>query len=287
MSMHATRREFVERAATTLSSLVFIAVRRRVPLGAPLTLRVGRVPSSPSDDQRLGYELGLDEARRAASLFGGVIEDVSLDSAQSPSRGLSAIIGGGDTSASNAWIRRAAQDRTLYMNVGCTSDALRGADCSRAAFHVAPSDAMLRDAAALSHAAGDPMAWSSTLARFGADTLNQRFTSKFRRPMTSSAWASWFAVKILWESALRARSGDAEQIASYLTRATTQFDGHKGSPLSFRAWDHQLRQPLYVVARAPAKGIVEVPTLSADTPVRDALDQIGIAKAATQCTMRP
>ena len=109
--------------------------------------------------------------------------------------------------------------------------------------------------------ASTAVAWDASLTRFGADTLNQRFRRRFGVAMAPTAWTAWFAVKVLWESALRMKSADATQIANYVMRETTRFDGHKGQPLSFRASDHQLRQPLD--ART-ATGLVEVPSLSAD-----------------------
>jgi hypothetical protein len=54
--------------------------------------------------------------------------------------------------------------------------------------------------------------------------------------MDSLAWASWMAVKIAAEMALRA-----------MPLERLRFDGHKGEPLWFRPEDHVLKQPLYVV----------------------------------------
>jgi ABC transporter substrate binding protein (PQQ-dependent alcohol dehydrogenase system) len=169
------------------------------------------------------------------------------------------------------------------MNVGCTSDRLRKERCSAVAFHIIPSDAMARDALALARSSSNAVAqaWDTSLTRFGADTLNQRFLTRFHEPMTSAAWASWFAVKVIWESALRQKSADAQQIADYLVRETTQFDGHKGTPLSFRSWDHQLRQPLYVASGAgPSR---QIPEVAGDESVRDALDQLGQSTRSTSC----
>ena len=117
--------------------------------------------------------------------------------------------------------------------------------------------------------------------RFGADTLNDRFRKRFGESMTSVAWTSWFAVKVLWEASLRMKSADAKQIAEYLTRDTTQFDGHKGRPLSFRPWDHQLRQFLYAnVAGRP----VDVPRSPLpETTSREFLDKLGATAATTTC----
>ena len=81
------------------------------------------------------------------------------------------------------------------------------------------------------------------------------------------------AVKIAWETSLRAGSTDPAALLTFLEKESTQFDGHKGAPLSFRAWDHQLRQPLYAVAGA--KVIAELPDVGKGGEQREQLDRFG------------
>ena len=277
-----TRRSFVARSATFFSGLA-LSPLTRWSTSAPIALRIGVATPGLSRDQRLGLELGLDEARHAATLFGGTIVDVPVASPDRANDIFSAIIGGGDESAALNWTRHAARTNTIYMNVGCTSDRLRRGNCSPTAFHVVPSDAMARDALAAAGASSNAHAeaWDASLNRFGADTLNQRFLTRFHDSMTSGSWAAWFAVKAIWESALRQKSADAKQIAEYLVRDTTQFDGHKGTPLSFRSWDHQLRQPIYVVSLGNQPR--QMPELTGDDSVRDALDRLGRSTRAASC----
>jgi hypothetical protein len=96
--------------------------------------------------------------------------------------------------------------------------------------------------------------WGSTLERFGASQINQRFRDKYHMEMDGSAWAGWAAVKIVAEAAMRARSTAPAKLVGYLESPTTAFDGHKGWPLTFRRADHQLRQPLYAVTEALSNG---------------------------------
>jgi hypothetical protein len=282
-----TRRSFIARSAMALSAVA--RPRRGWHPRTAITLRIGVAApgTSMSHDQRLGLDLGLDEARHAATMFGGTIVEVPLPSLEVSDGSLSAIIGGGDESFAIAWTGYAVRSHTIYMNVGSASDRLRGPRCAPAALHVVPSDAMARDAVSIAGTdkSARAEAWDASLSRFGADTLNQRFLTRFHEPMTSGAWATWFAVKVVWESALRQQSGEASRIAESIARDTTQFDGHKGSPLSFRSWDHQLRQPLYVVSTAPgsSRAPKQVPEISADTPVRDALDRLGTSARASTC----
>lgn len=239
--------------------------------------------------------MGVDEAKRAATLFGGSIETIATTVSRARSHQLSALLGGDDAAICSSLAHAAADAGILYFNTACTSDALRGAQCNRLAYHVIPSDAMLRDALALARASAHAadtaaltaVAWDPSFVRFGADTLNARFRSRFGTGMSPAAWGAWFAVKILWESALRARSGAPAAIAEFLARDTTQFDGYKGRPLSFRAWDHQLRQPVYVMTRA-ANGALTHPieepvALSGEESSRTLLDRLGATAAASPC----
>jgi len=167
------------------------------------------------------------------------------------------------------------------------ADALRGRECAAAGFHVAPGAAMAADAVAQAGVAdGRAEAWDARLERFGADQLNQRFRARFGEGMDSRGWVGWFAVKLLWESTLRARSTAPDALMRWLASDAAQFDGHKGRPLSFRPWDHQLRQPLYVVSAA-APDPVEVPRAApgSDASSRDVLDRLGTPRAKSECSM--
>jgi hypothetical protein len=102
--------------------------------------------------------------------------------------------------------------------------------------------------------------------------------------MDSQGWVGWFAVKMLWESTLRARSTMPGALLMYLESDAAQFDGHKGRPLSFRPWDHQLRQPLYVASPA-SPDPVEVPRArpGEEAASKDVLDRLGTPRERTQC----
>ena len=252
-------------------------VRPRGPV-----LRVGVLTTGADAGARHdGALLGIEEAKHAAELFGGGAELIPIpDPARMPAS-VAAIVANDSLETIRMLARGAATGSHVIMNVDCTADDLRGASCAPFLFHVAPSDAMLRDARAQAAGAAAIVTWDDALFRFGADTLNDRFRKRFGRSMTSASWAAWFAVKALWESSLRMKSTEPHQLADYLTRETTQFDGHKGRPLSFRSWDHQLRQFLY--ARVGGK-LVDVPqSATPEITSRDFLDKLGTTASATTC----
>jgi hypothetical protein len=279
MSTTLDRRSFLVRTAA-------IVCGSRVPLRdlqspSEVLLRVGVLAGGVADrDRHDGALLGIDEAQQAARLFGGRAELVPIDDITRTPRDLTAILGN-DREAAYERLSAGNSRSALVMNVGSTSDALRGRSCAARLFHVYPSDAMIRDARRALPAAKDVVVWDGALARFGADTLNGRYEAKFGRPMTPHSWAAWFAVKALWESALRMKSADPARLSEFLVRDTTQFDGHKGRPLSFRPWDHQLRQFLY--ARINGK-LIDVPENAPKTiGSRTFLDRLGTSGAESAC----
>lgn len=263
-----SRRQFVIRAAAIPG--VSHAVFGRLTLSSDVRVGVTNLQSPPVSARDMGLTLGAEEATHAALLFGG---SFTLTSA-SPSQGLTAVIG--DTRCSGAM-----PAGVPFFNVGCAGDSLHGAACTPNVFHIAPSEAMRRDALTLSRRSGNVSAWHPTLVRFGADTLNRRFLVRFGKPMTADAWTAWLATKIIWESVLRLRAADPAPLTAHLTDDAAHFDGHKGLPLSFRKWDHQLRQPLYVVSEA---GVTEVPVATRPgEPARDVLDRLGAGPARPAC----
>ncbi|HSV59060.1 MAG TPA: ABC transporter substrate-binding protein [Variovorax sp.] len=118
------------------------------------------------------------------------------------------------------------------------------------------------------------LAWHSQFERYGAPQVARRFAKATGRPMTASDWSAWMAGKALIAAATAAPKGPAANWAKAL--AATPLDGSKGTNLSFRAWDGQLRQTLLltdgqgVISQAPVEGLLHpsnvLDTLGADAP---------------------
>ena len=278
------RRAFVRAAGALL--LAGSGFRDFAPRSTPRTLSVVLVPRAPEAVSR-GARLAAEEAAHAGELLGWRLvlseADVLL---HGDIDGVAAFIGGYDEGSARTLAQAAARlDSVVVVNVGGRADALRG-ECARNVFHVQASDRMYADALAAragdAVAATDAVLWHPSLERFGAAQLNDRFRARFGVPMDGAAWAGWMAVKVVWEASLRARTVEGAGIRAYLERASTQFDGHKGWPLSFRAWDHQLRQPLYLVSADGTRVVGEVPARTVDggASSRELLDRLGADASA-------
>ena len=213
-------------------------------------LRVGYVASEGERGEAAlgGARLGAEEAERAAELVGKRFEMMTATAGDAREagraakrllrRGAFAVVGGGDAATCRALADAAREGGAIFVNVGCREDALRG---TPGAFHVEASESMYRDA-------GSPaVLWHAGLSRYGAAQLNERYRRRFGGAMRGEGWASWMAIKLLWEAAHRAGTADPGRLAEYLA-GDARFDGHKGEPLSFGARDRQLQQPLYPAA---------------------------------------
>jgi ABC transporter substrate binding protein (PQQ-dependent alcohol dehydrogenase system) len=118
------------------------------------------------------------------------------------------------------------------------------------------------------------LAWHAQFERFGAPQVVRRFAKANKRAMTAQDWAAWMAGKALVALISAAPKGSAASWAQALPKL--QLDGSKGTQMSFRPWDGQLRQPLQltdgqgVIGTAPIEGLLHpsevLDTLGADAP---------------------
>ena len=215
---------------------------------------------------RHGVELGLREASRAAELFrrGGIDVVYAPRADRLVSRGVDALLAVEQNEATAGIAELAKRTQTVFLNCGARADSLRGSG-NPYLFHIEGSDTMYRNAAAIA-ASSRVVLWHPDLERYGAAQLNYRYRNAFRGSMDSVAWAGWFAVKVLWESSLRAEGTPG-------LRGDVQFDGHKGTGLTFRESDHQLRQPVYAVVKGTPPR--EIPDLARSSGTsRDLLDSL-------------
>jgi ABC transporter substrate binding protein (PQQ-dependent alcohol dehydrogenase system) len=116
-------------------------------------------------------------------------------------------------------------------------------------------------------------AWAPRFERFGAPQLAKRFAKAALHPMTGFDWSAWMATKAILQAAL---AGPPAKFIAAMSTADFTLDGFKGSRLSFRPWDRQLRQPMLltdgqgVISLAPVDGILHpknvLDTLGADAP---------------------
>ena len=128
------------------------------------------------------------------------------------------------------------------------------------------------------------LAWHPQWERNGGPQVNRRFTRAHQRTMTGQDWATWVAVKAVAALAGEHAKATPVEQARLLRSGKVFVDGAKGPRLSFRAWDGQLRQPLFlshidgVVGTAPLDGVLH-PT--------EVMDTLGMDEKESTCKNRP
>ena len=138
-----------------------------------------------------------------------------------------------------------------------------------------------------------PALWFYGFRKYSGRELNKRLAERLGHPAESHAWASYTAMKAVWEAVLKGGRSDATGLVSFFEQGRG-VDAHKGVPLTFRPWDHQLRQPLMVLrSKVPPPGkprwdifdeVDEVPLRGTPGESRAAvLDTLGLSATESQC----
>jgi ABC transporter substrate binding protein (PQQ-dependent alcohol dehydrogenase system) len=137
-------------------------------------------------------------------------------------------------------------------------------------------------------------AWEPTLDAYGARELNARYQDRFGEPMESAAWAAFQAAKMVFEASALGGATDSNSIAEYFRNEQNVFDLWKGIGVTFRPWNQQLRQPLYLVKivadadslREQALLVGELPAIyMPQTDPVERLDQLGDLRNRTECDL--
>ena len=128
-----------------------------------------------------------------------------------------------------------------------------------------------------------PLAWHAQWERYGGPQLNRRFVKLAQRPMTGQDWAAWMGIKTLVTAWVAEPKGTPASLAARLRSGQMPIDGFKGIPLSYRAWDGQLRQPVLL---AHADGVVQTAPVEGVLHPTDNLDTLGVDDKESPCKAR-
>ncbi|MCB1890142.1 MAG: amino acid ABC transporter substrate-binding protein [Rhodocyclaceae bacterium] len=124
------------------------------------------------------------------------------------------------------------------------------------------------------------LGWHWSWERNGAPQLNSRFEKAAKHRMGEAGWSAWMAAKTVVEAMQRTGGADFAKIRAYLLGPDITIDGFKGHRLSYRPWNHQLRQPMLlathnaVIERAPIQGFMHQ---------SNTLDTLGFDERESQC----
>lgn len=125
--------------------------------------------------------------------------------------------------------------------------------------------------------------WSPVLETWGAAQAQNRFRRQSGRLMRPLDYQVWAAIRVVGDAATAKKSADPAVLIAYLTDPAFGLPAYKGVSLSFRPWDHQLRQPLIVVQ---PKALVSVAPEQGFLHQRTPLDTLGTDLPETTCKLK-
>ena len=127
-------------------------------------------------------------------------------------------------------------------------------------------------------------AWHPQWDRSGGPQISRSFQRLAKRPMQSADWAAWAAVKAVAAVLVDDPRANIAQQLKALRSGAVYFDGFKGPRLSFRPWDGQLRQPLFL---SHVDGVVGIAPLDGVLHPTEVMDTIGVDEKESKCKQRP
>lgn len=127
-----------------------------------------------------------------------------------------------------------------------------------------------------------PTLWSRVHEQWGATQLQRRFRTRAGRWMTPLDHAAWLALRAIGEGAVRARSTDPAAVLATMRGPEFGLAGFKGTRLTFRDWDGQLRQPVLL---AEPRALVSVSPQPGFQHQSSELDTLGTDRPETRCRM--
>jgi ABC transporter substrate binding protein (PQQ-dependent alcohol dehydrogenase system) len=125
--------------------------------------------------------------------------------------------------------------------------------------------------------------WHTAWELHGAQQLSRRFRKLTNRSMAGTDWAAWIATKAIIEVAIKLP--DAREHRRALRSPDLVLDGFKGPRLSFRPWDQQLRQPVFLAHGGFGGGIAGVAPLDGFLHPTNNLDTLGADEKESPCKL--
>ncbi|MBR0833397.1 ABC transporter substrate-binding protein [Bradyrhizobium manausense] len=121
-----------------------------------------------------------------------------------------------------------------------------------------------------------PRSWDAAQDQWGATQMQNRFMKLNSRRMTALDMQAWTAVRMIGEATSRTSSGDVKKVTDFIRGPDFSVAAFKGTKLTLRDWNLQLRQPILlvdgrmVVSVSPQEGFLhqvsELDTLGYDRP---------------------
>ena len=127
-------------------------------------------------------------------------------------------------------------------------------------------------------------AWDPSYTESGAMHFQNAIPKIVGRKPTERDYTAWVAIRAIADSAMKSGKTSPQDIKAYLLSDEFRLEAFKGQALSFRPWDHQMRQPIILgggtrvpVSTSPQEGFLHQTNLT---------DTLGFDQPETKCKFR-
>jgi ABC transporter substrate binding protein (PQQ-dependent alcohol dehydrogenase system) len=127
-------------------------------------------------------------------------------------------------------------------------------------------------------------AWDKSYTESGAMHFQNAIPRLAKRPPVERDYTAWLGFRALADSAMKSGKTTPQEVKAYMLSDQFKLEGFKGQAMSFRSWDHQMRQPVVLgggtrvpVSTSPQEGFLH-PTNVTDT--------LGFDKPETKCKFK-
>lgn len=132
-----------------------------------------------------------------------------------------------------------------------------------------------------------PLLWWYDLPYDETKRFSAAFTKKYGKPPENQAWGDYYSTKAIAMAMQQAGTTDSKKVVEAMEKI--KFDGGKGRQLSFRSWDHQLMQPMWVALgkkKDEAKDQWDIWKIAGEVPDKNEdLEVIASTKEENACEM--
>ncbi|MGJ5180075.1 ABC transporter substrate-binding protein [Bradyrhizobium oligotrophicum] len=215
-------------------------------------------------------KLFADALRRAATRFGAkIVEERTFEDT-------------GGARRTDSGVTLIQRQMPVFTQKASAYDVLVAADESEVFANYLPYRTW--DARPVAGSAGlRPTSWDPSQDQWGATQLQNRFMKLALRRMDALDMQAWMAVRMVGEAASRTNSGDAKAMSDYLKSPSFTIAAFKGTRLSLRDWNLQLRQPILL---ADGRMIVSVSPQEGFLHQVSELDTLGVDRPETKCKLQ-
>ena len=128
-----------------------------------------------------------------------------------------------------------------------------------------------------------PTSWDAAQDQWGAVQMQNRFLKLNSRRMTALDMQAWTAARMIGEATSRTNSGDPKKIFDFLRGPDFSVAAFKGTRLTLRDWNLQLRQPILLV---DGRMVVSVSPQEGFLHQVSELDTLGLDRPETKCKLQ-